>query len=151
MHATRTRCVCRLKSWGLFVALLALPCVLSGALQAEDVKPPEKKNSDTAPKGDPTQASSKLRNLLKGPDRAEVRVAAPVIRIPEIALKGLLQVEGKPPSAVLDIKGKGIVTVVEGSRVLLSGDDNIALIVKKGSVEGVQIEVPGVSELLIVK
>ena len=143
---------------GLSVMLLLLLSICAPSPAEEGEKPPEKKpdtppkTGETAPKSaDPTQASSRLRQALRGPERSERVAPPPTIKIPEITLKGLLQAEGKPASAVLEVKGKGHVTVVAGSRILLTGNDNGALLVKKVGVDGVEIEVPGVKELLVVK
>jgi len=139
------------------ISLVLLLANCASLLAEEGDKPPEKKpdtpakSDDSTPKSaDPTQASSRLRQVLRGPERSE-RTPPPAIKIPEITLKGLLQAEGKPASAVLEIKGKGHVSVVAGSRILLNGSDNGALLVKKVGVEGVEIEVPGVKEMLVVK
>lgn len=140
----------------LLAASVALCCFSLSAQDTEAEKPPKKK--DPPPEGkepvkDPTKPSDRLKEILYPPERASATAAQPVVKVPEIKLKAYVEAAGKPGSAILEVGGKGLITVRENSLIQITGESGgtLTLTVKSVSSEGISIEVPGLKELLLIK
>ena len=99
---------------------------------------------------DPTQWSPKMREAVNPRPKYVPPVnsgvaPAPVVlpTLPEIVLKGLIEIEGKPPSALLEIDGKLQRYVTEGAQLTSHpvGKPSLTILVKKISTVGVEIEI----------
>ena len=115
---------------------------------------PEETKADSKP-SDPTQPSPKLRQILRGPERSAEVVQRPAepLKPPEIALKGLIRAAGKPAAAMIELKGRHAQVVREGAQIsgITSDGGNVEMIIKKISLDGVEIEIPKLKQTLIVR
>ena len=148
------------RSWWPAVFAAVLACGLLQAQEGGDKpkKDPPPADGNTASGArekfkDPTAGSARLEEALQPAPAERAVAAAPVVRVPEIVLKAYLHAEGKAPSAIIEIKGKGTTTVHDGTQVTITGEGGGALTitVKKVAEESVIIEVPGLKDALIVK
>jgi hypothetical protein len=141
----------------LFVCALTAGVVLSClSLPAQDAET-EKTKKDPPAEGkeqvkDPTKPSDRLKEILQPADKPAA-AAAPVVKVPEIKLKAYIEAAGKPGSAMLEIGGKGIITVREKSLIQITGESGgtLTLTVKSVSSDGISIEVPDQKDLLLIK
>jgi hypothetical protein len=139
----------------LLAASVALCCFSLPAQDTEAEKPPKKKDPPAEgkePVKDPTKPSDRLKEILHPPEKPGA-AAQPVVKVPEIKLKAYFEAAGKPGSAILEVGGKGLITVRENSLIQITGETGgtLTLTVKSVSSEGISIEVPGLKELLLVK
>jgi len=130
------------------VKLMSLMVFLAGAWPhaglAEEPGPatpkPIEHADDSRPLRDPTAASDKLKQALRGPEKA-APVQKPLGTLPPMALKGLVQAKGKSASAMIELKG-ALISVSEGTQftVQLSDGQAVTLTVIKISSEAVELE-----------
>ena len=130
------------------VQLVAVLIFQSGALPhasfAEEPGPvpkPLDHPDDSKPQHDPTAASDKLKQAMRGPEKA-APAPKPQAALPAMALKGIVQAKGKAAAAMIDVKGPGIVSVKEGSQftVQLSDGQSVVMTVKQISSDAVELE-----------
>jgi hypothetical protein len=120
---------------------------------------PSKSGTETAPSSeakprDPTQPSTRLKQALKSTEKqTPVAAPAPIARLPEIVLKGIVENNKGDAAAVLQIAGKELYTVRKGSEFSVTASDGskATLIVKLISSEGVQIDVPAQNQTLNIR
>ena len=132
----------------------ALACF---SLSAQDSETENTRQKDPPAEGkeqvkDPTKPSDRLKEVLQ-PAEKPVAAAAPVVKVPEIKLKAYVEAAGKPGSAMLEVGGKGLITVRESSLIQITEESGgtLTLTVKSVSSDGISIEVPGQKELLLIK
>ncbi len=124
-----------------------------GKTPADD--PDEKKSAGESV--DPTNLSPELQDAISsGGPRTGPAVAPRVVvppALPEISLKALVETEGKPPSALLEINGKTHRLVTEGAELSshAPGHSPLNMIVKRISRDGVEIEVVQLKQIIYVK
>lgn len=140
----------------LFVFATSAFCAT--AEQPREDTPPKKDSPAESPKVDPTLFSDKLNKAanppLPEPPRAEVvHVPPPPPRIPEIMVKALVQVEGKPTSALIEIDGKNQKFVSEGTELSVQSGEKqlLTLKIKKASPDGIEIELVQLKQTIHVK
>ncbi|MEI6234540.1 MAG: hypothetical protein WCT04_15915 [Planctomycetota bacterium] len=110
----------------------------------KDVSEPAKK---TEPLPDPTELSAEFRDALKPPAPPVVKVAAPPPpaspAIPEMVVKALVETDGQPASAMIEINGKAQHIITAGSTFSVrdSGAQYLTLVVKRVAADGVEIEI----------
>lgn len=145
------------------IALAA--CLLCAPVFGSSAAEP-RKDSDPPPPGeqvdlDPTQLSPQLRAALQppapvqhvAPNAPPTAVAAPVPVLPDIVLRALVQTEGKPAAALLEINGKTQQIVSEGTVFSVRGNEHnlLTLTVRKVSADDVEIEAVQLKQTLHVK
>ncbi len=143
---------------GHVVSLLICATSSMVSLHAQDEgQPPVRRVPDAAPKTvdepksrpvkDPTLPSERLKQALKPPEKL-APAAAISAALPEITLKGIVQTKGAEPGAMIEIKGKGVVSVHSGSQltVIAAAGQSVMLIVTSVGSDQVDIEVPARKE-----
>jgi len=155
------------KLFSSYAFMLLLGCVLSCSIHAEEAKKPDEKptaktadTSTTAKEtlskpADPTQPSPRLKQVLRGPEKAAEVVQRPVepAKPPEITLKGLIRAAGKPAAAMIELKDRQAQIVREGAQIsgIASDGSVVEILIKKISSNGVEVEIPKLKQTLIVR
>lgn len=111
--------------------------------------------TDTAPAGaaaqDPTQTSASLQAFLNASEHTTARSAEGVL--PSIVRRAYIEVDGRPPEAILDIGGMGLLTVREGSSATLRSANGGAVTVRiaRLTADETQIEIPATGATFVVR
>jgi len=100
---------------------------------------------------DPTLLSKNLNDAVR--DRPLGPVTARPPARPEVSIKALVQVEGKPIEAFIEIKGHGLFLVREGTHLSVPTEEklNLELVVQKLTGDGAEIEIPALKDRLLVR
>ncbi len=130
------------------VKFMSLMVFLAGswpyAGRAEEPGPvvpkPIEHTDDSRPLRDPTAASERLKQALRGPEKA-APAPKPPATLPQMTLKGIVQAKGKSASAMIELKG-ALISVSEGSQftVQLSDGQSVILTVQKINSDAVELE-----------
>ena len=125
-----------MKSIIVFAALLALafavPVVMGeepGAAGPDpDSGPPAKEREKAPPEPlrDPTEPDPGLRPVRPGGTDGQGNPLPGVLEpaLPPVALRGFIEVEGRPPAALLQISSAPAILVHAGDRIALGGAEN---------------------------
>jgi len=114
---------------------------------SKEASPDAKPGSDPKVTRDPTQPSARLKQaLLKSHTEKTVVAVKPVEipKLPELALKGIVENGQGESAAIVQIAGKELHTVRKGTELSVTASDGskIVIVVLRVSAEGLQIEVP---------
>ena len=115
--------------------------------------PPAVAPQPTPPTRDPTVPSAELRSVLDKSGRSTAGPGRAAVKAPEIVLRGRIQVAGKPVTALIEVGGKGLYAITEGSRLTVDGGHGESLTLQVGrlTLEEVEIEIVGQHQKVTVR
>ena len=129
---------------------VSVPSSPPGAVVPQEVPAPA---PEALPR-DPTVPTGELKSILDKGKRPAEAAAKPVPpKLPELILRGRIQVAGKPARAILEAPGGTMYIVTAGSRLTIAGGpgEGIVLQVVAVTMDEIQVEAPATHQNVVVR